>query len=228
MGKKSSIVWIFLLASLVVGCSQTLPPDVRVSEKQKLANEVRRKVARQMKQEANLRPCGTVGQMMNEIEVLGLSFFYFQPVNIAEGRKLAIQAVEAMLKEINQEPRIHPYLIYYPFEPQNVEITIFLRNSDNSDLPQDALQIIVASEGSLRFKINHPANGGLLTIYKETYQEALDRLADSSLPLVPFEPDRKKLSPEEWARLRQNIGFTSDDGSVYHLGEDGGWVKNPQ
>ncbi len=219
---------VLLLAILMMACSQTLPPDLRVSEKQKLANEVRRKVAKQMKQEANLRPCGTMGQMMNEIEVLGLSFFYFQPVDIAEGRKLAVQAVEAMLKEINQEPRIRPYLVRYPFQPRNVQITIHLRNPDNSEPPQEALQVVRASEGMLRYKIDDSTRNGLITIYKETYQEALDRLADTSLPLVPFEPDRKKLSPEEWARLRRNIGFVSDDGSIYHLGENGSWIKNPQ
>ncbi len=222
--------WIFLLAILMAACHQSGMLDRKTVDKEKIADMVLGKVAYQMKQEANLRPCGTMGQMMNEIQRLGLDFFYFQPVDIVQGRRLAVQAVGAMLNEINQEPRIRPYLIRYPFQPRNVEITIFLRNPDNSDPPQDALQVIDASEGVILYQIHNPSETGynFVTIYKETYQEALDRLADPSLPLAQFEPEPDELSPEEWARLRRNIGFVSDDGAVYHLGEDGKWVKNSQ
>src|SRR3989344_5319801 len=99
-------------------------------EKQKLANEVRHKVASQLKDEAQLRPCGTIGQMLNEIQILGLTFYYYKPVDIVEGRKLLLKSVDTMLQEVNRETRIHPYLTRCPFKPRNVEIQIFLFNPD--------------------------------------------------------------------------------------------------
>ncbi len=218
--------WVFLFSVLVTACSQSssVSRGMAGSEKQRLANEIRSKVASQLKQEANLRPCGTMGQMMNEIQRLGLSFYYFQPVDIVEGRKLAVKAVETMLQEINQDMRIHPYLICYPFKPRNIEITIFLRNPDNSDPPPESLQVIKASEGVLRYKIDNSTRKGFVTIYKETYEEALDRVADPSLPPVSFQPDRE-LSAEDLTLVRKGIYYLSNDGAIYHPGENGNWVK---
>ncbi len=201
--------------------------DQAGQEKQKLANKIRRKVASQLKQETQLRPCGTIGQMLNEIEVLGLSFYYYQLVDIAEGRKLLVKAVEAMREEVNNEPQIRPYLIRYPFAPRNVEIQIFLWSQDGRDPPAGALWGIEASGGILRYKIEHPDTKRLITVYQETYDEALQRLEDPSLPLASFEP-APEISQEELARLRKGISFVADDGSIWHLGADGCWIKDPR
>src|SRR5436853_114106 len=116
--------------------------------------------------------------MHNEIQILGLSFLCNQPLSIAEGRKLLIQAVETLLQEINQDTRIHPYLIRHPFRPRNVEISIVLVNPDGTNVAPGALEVLLASEGSLQYKINDPTGDKLLTVYKETYEEALARLKE--------------------------------------------------
>src|SRR3989338_2362660 len=92
---------VLLITLGITACDLPTPASryKKYSEKQDLANEVRSKVAKQLKQELGLSPCGTIGQMMHEIQVLGLSFFYYQPVDIAEGRKLLVQAVETMRQE---------------------------------------------------------------------------------------------------------------------------------
>ena len=58
---------IFLLIVAIIGmaCGRSLPQDQAGYEKQKLANEVRRKAASRLQQEVALRPCGTIGQMLN-------------------------------------------------------------------------------------------------------------------------------------------------------------------
>ena len=221
---KKWVIVLFLGVVGLVACSRPSSVAPEDLEKQKLANEVRRKVASQLKKETHLRPCGTIGQMLREIQVLGLSFYYYQPVDILEGRALLVKAVDTMLQAVNEEPRIRPYLVRSPFLPRNVEINIFFRNPDGGDVAAGALRVIDASEGILRYQIHHPTKSGFITVYKETYDEALQRLADPSLPLVPFEPD-PEISPEELSRLRQGISFVSDDGSIWHLSEDGCWVR---
>jgi len=203
------------------------PPRTSISEKQKLANEVRRKAATKIKKETQLSPCGTMGQMLNEIQKLGLSFQYNQPIDIVEGRRLLIQAVNTMLDEVNQEERIHSYLIRYPFRPQNIRIAIFLSSDDGGDVECGALSVIKFEDGALEYKIDTPEKIKFITVYKETYEEALERIKDPSLPLVPFQPD-PKLSKEDLTTLRKGISFVADDGTIHHLDENGCWVKSPQ
>ena len=93
----------------VLGGAACRAPDASLTsaeaEKQKLANEIRRKAASHIKQETELRPMGTIGQMLHDVQKLGLSFSYYKPVDIAEGRKLLVYAVNAILKEVNQEEK---------------------------------------------------------------------------------------------------------------------------
>jgi hypothetical protein len=222
-----------LLAILLVGIgaiscqnpnSDGSPADL---EKQKLANQIRRKVATKLKEEIGLIPCGTIGQMLNKVQVLGLSFDYYQPTDIAEGRKLLIKAINSLMDEVNQEKRIHPYLSRYPFAPRNIEVEIFIRSPEGGDVPPGAIWVVDASEGFLRYDIHHPTKSGFITIYKETYEEALERIKDPSLPNVSFQPS-PEISEAELARLGKGICFLSSDGAIWHLGDDGSWIKDPK
>jgi hypothetical protein len=193
-------------------------------DKEKYADAILNKVANQLKQETELRPIGNMGQMLYDVERLGLSFYYYKPVDIAEGRKLLVEAINKTLSEINYNEDIRPYLCRYPFLPRNIQIEIFLRTSEGRDLPSDALCVLDAKGGLLRFDIHHAQKNKFITLYKETYEQALERIADPSLPLVPFEPD-EEISQEELARLRNGIRFLSNDGSIWHLNEKGFWVS---
>jgi hypothetical protein len=224
-------IWFLISILVAVGVTACYRPHSRSDkaeiEKEMFADDILRKVATQLKQEIGLIPCGTIGQMLNKVQVLGLSFYYYKPIDIAEGRKLLIKAINSLMDEVNQEKKIHPYLSRYPFTPRNIEIEIFIRSPDGGDVTPGALWVVDASEGFLRYDIHHPTKSGFKTIYKETYDEALERIKDPSLPLVSFQPS-PEVSQEELARLRKDIRFLSNDGSIWHLGNDGSWVKDPK
>jgi hypothetical protein len=141
-----------------------------------------------------------MGQMLNEIQKLGLSFSYYKPVDIVEGRRLLVDSVNVMHDEINQDTRIHPFLVRHPFLPRNIQIEIFLYGSDRRRVIPGGLSIISAVDGFIRYEIRNPETGRLLTVYKETYDEALERIADPSLPLVQFQLD-PVISQEELVRF---------------------------
>lgn len=183
-----------ILAIVLVSCNKSASPprNSESTEKQRLANEVRLKTAILLKQNANLCPCGTMGQMLNKIEILGLSFYYYKSIDIVEGRKILINAVDTMIREINEEKKIHPFLSQYPFTEWNVDIKIFLWNPDGTDVPLGSLCLVEANEGNLYYKVHHPQTQKLTTFYKETYEEALQRIADPSLPLVSQQENKGK------------------------------------
>lgn len=221
-------LWILAILLLTLGmlsCRGSSPYSQADIEKEKFADDILTKVASQLKQETDLHPIGTIGQMLKKVQVLGLSFYYYRPVDIIEGRTLLVKAMNATLDEINKDRRIQPYLSQSPFTAQNIEIRVLLRSPDGKDVLPGALWGMYVSEGIFCYKIHNPATNRLITVYKETCEEAVQRVVDPSLPLVSFEPD-PKISSKELARLRKNISFVADDGSICHLGEDGCWVKD--
>ncbi len=221
-------VLTFLL--MAIWTSSCRAPDSNLDrdgiKKERLADTILKKTAAKLKHETELLPIGTSGQMLNDIQVLGLSFYYYKPVDILEGRQLLIKATNALMEGVNEEKRIYPYLSRYPFLPENIEIRIILRSTDGRDVNPGALWVVVASDGMLCYKVHDLQNNGLITIYKETYDEAVQRLSDPSLPLVPFQPD-PELSQEELSRLRKGISLVSDDGAIWHLGANGSWTRDP-
>ncbi len=166
---------LFTLLILLGGCI-TPPSSYIPSEKEKLCNEVTRIAAKEIYNKTGLIPCGSGGGAMDQIRMLALSFNYPYEVDITEGRKLLIAALETFMSVINEDERIRTYLINYPFEPKNIEIRIFLQKEDGSNVALDSLCILGAIDGILSYRIHKPDGFGLDRVHEETYEEALEKL----------------------------------------------------
>jgi hypothetical protein len=172
-----SLIMILMLLIFVSSCD---PPYFEESPysptKQSLANAVRRQAALHLEKENGLIPCGTAGQMMDEIKMLGLSFVYYGEVGIEEARELLIIATTSLLMTINSNELIRHYLYNYPFTPKNIEIAVFLRNENKSFCDLDKLHLIQMMDGKLEYFIRSSETNLYKTIYTETFEEALKNL----------------------------------------------------
>ncbi len=170
----NKIFCILCVAILACGCQQTTD-NYYPSEKECLCNDITKKVAIELKNELDLLPFGSGGQAMNQIKMLAISFLYRHPLEIAEGRELLIAAVEKFAAKINANEAIRPYLNNYPFGPKNIEIRIFIQAPNGKDFGSEKLCLIKAQEGFLEYEI-HSGEYNLKTVYKETFEEALQKL----------------------------------------------------
>jgi len=158
-----------------MGCTQNVS-----DKKMALANDLRKQVAAQLKTDKELYPCGSGGQMMDEIKMLALSFNYYKDIDIPEARKLLVESVNTFTQTINNEKRIHPYLNNYPFTPKNIELRIFIYKKGTVDINPGHLSIVSIIGGNLRYKMNDPENKfSLITIHSESYEEAVRQLEES-------------------------------------------------
>ena len=85
-----------------------------------------------------------------------------------------------MEKKSNE--RIRPYLANYPFKPENIEIRIFLFNSDGSSIEPEKLVVISMLDGVLQFKVHSKSKFDyfpLAIVYEETYEEAAEILSST-------------------------------------------------
>jgi len=166
-----------LLIFFISGCIKN---DTRIdyssNVKSQLANEISNRVALQLKKEQDLYPCGFGGGMMNQIRMLALSFNYYKPVEIEQARELLFSAGSLLLKTVNENEKIRPYLDTYPFQPKNIEIRIFLKAADKFAIEDEKLCGISMLDGILEYEIHDPKTKKLTTIYSETYEEAMEKL----------------------------------------------------
>ena len=170
--------FVILGLLILLGCSSEIKFEEtqKISQKQKIVNQIRFKAAKFIEKEKGLKPCGTGAQMMYEVKMLALAFVYNQPIDIQQGRELLVYATETFLSMINKDERIQPFLFNYPFEPKNVEIRIFLKNPDNSDVEPGKICLIYSKRGEVGFEVEDAKTKFFQTIHIETFQEAKEKI----------------------------------------------------
>jgi|HubBroStandDraft_4_1064222.scaffolds.fasta_scaffold125730_1 hypothetical protein len=173
MKKFLHLVIIFLI---LVGCGKSYKP----SQASIIANDIQKKVMLQLKKEKNLFPCEFGSGAKNPIKSLHCGFDYYNEVDIEKGRELIILAVNKFTAEINANAKVRPYLAVYPFKPENMDVEIFFKQSNGSELSPERIHIISIINGKLRYKTAVPGQGRpLTTIHEETYEEAIAKLNDA-------------------------------------------------
>lgn len=165
-------LFLFFLTIFCFSCSS----KIKVTEKELTANEVMRKTLLKLRKEKNLIPFGTGGRMHYEIKILKLAFNYYDIVDVPKGRELLTYSVNRFVEEINADKSIRKYLYNYPFQPQNVEIRIFIENKNKTDSSADELGIVTFVDGLLQYKIWHEESKSCTIILTETYEEAVEKL----------------------------------------------------
>jgi hypothetical protein len=171
-------MWV-LIVFVLFGCNKYKVEYFETKEsreRESLCNKILKNVSTQLKQEKNLSPFGFGGQTSNGVEMLALSFIYFQPLEIKESRELLLYCIDSFVDAVNKEERIHYYLKNSPFTSKNIQVTIYLYNPDGSNL-SSGLQVISNNGGFLRYKTDNPDGPLFKTVLKETYHEALQKIA---------------------------------------------------
>lgn len=119
--------------------------------------------------------------MMDQVKMLALTFICNRPLEVEEGRKLLVTAVETFVSVINRDDKIRPYLNNYPFEPQNVEIRIIVKKTDFSSVNPEKLCLLSVINGNCEYDAHDSKTKLLKTIYEETFFEAKKKLASFSV-----------------------------------------------
>jgi len=157
----------FILIFLNFGCAQN-------SNYELLANRVIKQTAEQLRSEKDLRAIGTVGQMMGDIQLLGVEFFYYHLVNLSEARELLVYASRVFLNNINENKEVRPYLHNYPFTEKNIEVKIWMHQPDGKEPPQGDIEVVSLRNGKMLYRLTAPSQfAPWPVLHEETYEEAL-------------------------------------------------------
>jgi hypothetical protein len=166
---------LFLMV-FIYSCGSPSADSTYLPDKQSLAIEVRNQTFAQLKKEKELYPFGTGSGMMDQIRMLALSFRYYKEVDINQARELLMIAGTVFINNVNSNEQIRPFLQNYPFKPNNIQIRIFIQNPNGSGPDPGKLSAVTMVKGVLDYMINDPETNRLKTVYKETFEEATEKL----------------------------------------------------
>jgi hypothetical protein len=168
MNKIILIIFFIFFAS----CS-----DNELNKREKFSSQVRSEVARELHRKMGLIPFGFGGGGVNGVTHLSLTFQYQSPrVSVEDARKMLIEATGLFLLRVNHNENIRPYLINYPFDSKNIDILILTQNPNGNNPENGEIVLFQMNEGQLVYKTKN-SSGYLETICRETYAEALEKLA---------------------------------------------------
>ncbi|CDR34241.1 hypothetical protein [Criblamydia sequanensis] len=168
------------IASLLVFLQFFLPPKARSQENDYLhiTGNIRKDFEAKILHTYGLKCIGSGGSLMYNVKKLSMEFQHKGILNKNELRKLLIELTDLFLEEINNNEEIRPYLENYPFTPKNIDITIYIRDSQNQRVFYPNLCVASSLYGKLLFHTNDEANpiAPFYTTEEETYEEALEKL----------------------------------------------------
>lgn len=157
---------ILFMFSFLFGCSSF---GYQAPRYVKLSHEITEKTAKELKEQKNLYLIGTGGQMMDDIQMMSMSFVYYQEVDLKTGRELIVHVINEYLLAINNNKEVRSYLHEHPFTAKNIEIRIFVYNPDRSELPLEKIYCIECINGVLEY---YTRSNPRQAIYEETYEQA--------------------------------------------------------
>lgn len=178
---KLSIFTVLVIAFATVAlCSSFFFGKLFEPDYEQIADAITARTAKKIECEKKIRLIGTGGGMLGDIYMMAMSFNYCQEVDFDTARRLLVYCVEEYLSAINSDEKLRPYLHNYPFTAKNIEIRIYLKKPNNSDVPLGSICIARSIKGVVSYDANNPNGINLDTLHKETYEEALKIVKDEN------------------------------------------------
>ncbi len=172
--------------------------EIKSPEYIKYVDEIVCNFVKDMEEKHELHCYGSGGSMPTNVKQIEVLFISYQKSSIEDARKTEIAIVQELLKRINNHKEIRPYLSEYPFNTNNVSVSISFRTKTD-DYPLDgSIASVFLAKNKIFYRVaemrmsdpitsisldenNKPVTkvtpgeleGELVPLMEETYEEAL-------------------------------------------------------
>ena len=137
-----------------------------------------------LKKKHGLQVIGFGGAMMEDVEKINLHYVSYKRFNVQEARTLYFEIVKGLLEKVNADKKLRPFLHNYPFQIENLKISIRFEDSPGIRVPEEFVAYVSNIKNRVCYdkyvidpNADHPVLRGKLTdLYEETYEEAVELL----------------------------------------------------
>ncbi|WP_068466630.1 hypothetical protein [Candidatus Protochlamydia phocaeensis] len=163
-----------LLLGGIFGCSLF---NSGLSEGGKLCYGLIKKSGKRIGQKYGLSPSGIGAGGVYGLRLMILDFNrYGEPLTQEEARRLIIACAEEFLTDINSDEPLRPFLLDYPFSPNNISMAIINYDSNGKQIFSPYIGAVALSGGMIMYLTNIPEQLAYKDEFTETYEEALEKL----------------------------------------------------
>jgi hypothetical protein len=178
--------------------------------------------------EYNLHYIGYGGAMNDGIKELDVSFITYNKMTIDEARKIEVLSTEKLLRMFNNNIKIRPYLKSYPFNVNNVQISISARTLKDTRPLDGSVAFIFTARNRVFYRqaelvkrksiprismdgkplpsymteARETVDEELVPLYEEPYEEALKIVRENPTCLNDSKDASTKQEPPKPAYLR--------------------------
>lgn len=122
--------------------------------------------------EKNMHLIGQGGAMMYDIEKINAHYYSYEPTTLEQARKLYVDIIEGYLQAYNSNEKIRPYLHNYPFNVDNLDITISFKDELNQRRGNGYIALMFRVRGKIFYETYDHDNKNFVTLLSESYEEA--------------------------------------------------------
>lgn len=131
---------------------------------------------------------GKGGGFMDQINEISLTFYIQKELKVKEMRELIINLSCDFLKQINSNNEIRQYLAEHPFTSKRLDLAVAIFNSKktyitNPGSTKEKLALGVLNKDNICYTIKNEEEQFLQKVYKETFQEAIEKVQISQIQL---------------------------------------------
>jgi len=169
--------WIlmFIFSLLVSSCfAKTSYTD--------LASKLVRDHSKEVKKKYGLCLSGQGGSMPDAIQSIFVNYSSTRKVDVDIARELFIEIGEELIRKINDNEEIRPFLGNYPFTFNNIELDLSFLDQYGNHYQDGHITFVFIMKGVINYAIEDPTiknANPLVIVHKEPYEEAL-RIAHGS------------------------------------------------
>jgi hypothetical protein len=139
-----------------------------------MAYEIREKVGKKLAEKHKMAVVAITDGMMDCVYLVGINFQMYRPMDRDEVRYRLVDCVEELLKAINEDEEIRPFLKNYPFTTNNIKIAIFMSDPDGRRLYDPNIDVAsISSSDKIYYYTKAPNVPMYKNEYEESYEEAL-------------------------------------------------------
>ena len=175
MKNNKLFLFTFICLLSLCSCAQKKP---QLGTKGNAIKEVLTSTSKAIESKYDIKCVGNTYAAMYKVEELGLRFFYYDKMDIEDGREIILDIAKTLTENVKSNKAIQPYLMESGFGYENVDITIFIKENQKTSLAPD-LGVISCFNNKIIYKTYnkeaYETRGVPKTeiVFSETYSEAL-------------------------------------------------------